>query len=147
MGKCKRIIKIPVRAGLIKKEDTLGARQLANFSAFILESEIDYSSEEEDINLVTEELEKAGIDAEHSEEQVLELIKKLKAELKLERGRGFKEKFVDIASKLKSNFNEINEKSPELALAYRKLENSSESDDIKDDKEKIKIIEHIKKKS
>ena len=101
--------------------------------------------EDEDIEDIDMELKEAGIVPEDSEQKIWELIKKSKAEVKIENGKKLKENFYTLLAdiKLKLNAGGLNE--PELATAFRKLEENG-SADLLDDKEKMLLLEFIKSK-
>lgn len=122
--------------------------KLINFLEFYLESEIEENEEfaesEEDMS---RELEEAGIDTESSKLKVLEMIAGAKIEAKKERGKKFKEEFYKILKELKSSNHQIEIEAPELAMAFRKYDGSSDIDDVLDDEEKMKLLEYLKKKN
>ena len=122
--------------------------QLINFVEFYFEESINDSDEDEDINFISKELEDAGIDAERSEEKILEMIKTAKVEAKIEGGKKFKDEFYKLLRNLKSNMPEIEKEEPELAMAFRKLKDSPENEDndMIEDNVKLKLMEYLKKK-
>jgi hypothetical protein len=122
--------------------------QLINFVEFYFEESINDSDEDEDINFISKELEDAGIDAERSEEKILEMINMAKVEAKIEGGKKFKDEFYKLLGNLKSNMPEIEKEEPELALAFRKLKDSPENEDndMIEDNVKLKLMEYLKKK-
>ena len=104
------------------------------------------NSDDEPIEDISRELEAAGIDPENSEQKVLDLIKKSKVDLKIESGKKFKNEFYALLADIKEKLNLNNLNEPELATAFRKLEENGAAD-LLDDKEKMLLLEFIKKKS
>jgi hypothetical protein len=120
-------------------EKKMETQKLLNLARLYLDSS------GEDINFISEELEEAGIDSETSEGKALELIRKSKAELKIQKGGKFKEEFYKKCDELKGSL-QGEEIDAGLAVAFRKLE-ENESGDMLDDKEKMLIMEYLRKKN
>lgn len=105
-----------------------------------------YEIDEEDEKLLGE----AGINLEEAEKNILDLIAKRKSVLKIEEGKKFKEKYHSIIKqKIKLILPNLEIKEPELAIAFRKLENKSpeEIDELMDDKMKLALISYLKDSS
>ncbi|MFA6599313.1 MAG: hypothetical protein WCS69_16450 [Ignavibacteriaceae bacterium] len=117
--------------------------RLLNFGEFYLEESVEGVAEEEDIEFISKELMEAEIEVEKSEETALELIRKAKVEVKIENGRIFKKKFYESLGNIKSLLPQIEKDEPQLATAFRKLE--GKLDDLLDDKEKMLLLEYIRK--
>ena len=100
--------------------------------------------EDEDIEDINNELESAGINPENSEEKILALIKRTKTELKIENGKNFKKKFYSLWEECKSKIDAAEIINPELAVAFRNLEQNG-SPDLLDDKQKMLLLEFLKK--
>ncbi len=110
--------------------------------------EIDAEDISESTNVwedIDKEFEEAGIVPENSEQNIFELIKKSKAEVKIENGKKLKENFYTLLADIKSKLNAGGLNEPELATAFRKLEENG-SADLLDDKEKMLLLEFIKSK-
>ena len=121
-------------------------KKIINFLEFYLEAELEGWGEEEDAGAISRELEEAGINAERSEGDVLELIANAKIEAKKERGKKFKEEFYELLKGIKSNSKQVENELPELSVAFRKLEKLSNFDDVLDDEDKLKLLEYLRKK-
>ncbi len=120
--------------------------KIINFLEYYLEAGIDGTGEEEAIEEISKELEAAGIDAESSERSTLEMIASAKIEAKKERGKKFKEEFYRLLGEVKSNHLQIENEMPELAVAFRKMEGSTDMQDMLDDEDKMKLLEYLRKK-
>lgn len=105
------------------------------------------NAETGDTGEMSQELEETGINVEESEQRVLRMIKKAKAEVRLAKGREFKEKFKGLLENLKKHPGEIEVQNPELAMAFRKLSASEKPDlnETLDEQEKLSIMEYLKK--
>ncbi len=108
--------------------------------------ELYFNNSDEDIELKAKELEEAGIDAVHSEQKTLELIKQAKREVRIEKGKIFRDEFYKLLDKSKGNTLNIEKEMPELAIAFRKLEEAPDSDGILDDMVKMKLLEYMRKR-
>lgn len=107
--------------------------------------ELYFEAIEENIEEVIAQLEEEGIDTEQSQQDILDLIKQKKGELKLERGEQFK-KFYQGATG-KTDQNNSNGEGENLRLAARKQSadfSENEKKDILSDEEKLKIIKKFK---
>lgn len=115
-------------------------KALHNFMLFL------FDIQEEDIGDIEEELNEAGIDAEKSQKDIMQQIKKARAELKVEKGKRVFEKYMEGVKNIipgeKKDVSMINE----LALEFRKLEKNLEGNDITeimDEAEKMEILKKI----
>ena len=115
-------------------------KALHNFMLFL------FDKQEEDIEYIEEELNEAGIDAEKSQKDIMQQIKKARAELKVEKGKRVFEKYMEGVKNIipgeKKDVSMINE----LALEFRKLEKILEGNDITeimDEAEKMEILKKI----
>jgi hypothetical protein len=115
-------------------------KALHNFMLFL------FDIQEEDIGDIEEELNEAGIDAEKSQKDIMQQIKKARAELKVEKGKRVFEKYMEGVKNIipgeKKDVSMINE----LALEFRKLEKNLEENDITeimDEAEKMEILKKI----
>ena len=94
-----------------------------------------------------EYLKEAKIDAEKSNKEILNIIKKHAARLRIEEGKEFKKKYEEIL-----NENNITEteaiENEELLFAYRKNKDltATDKEEIQKDIRKMKIIEQLKNK-
>lgn len=123
----------------------INSERLVNFLVFYLEAEIEGMGEEEELEVIYQKLEESGIDAESSEHDALELIAAAKIEAKKERGKKFKEEYYNLLKSSKESKRQIENEMPELALAFRKLEGSSNINDVLDDEVKMKLLEYLQK--
>ena len=115
-------------------------KALHNFMLFL------FDIQEEDIGDIEKELNEAGIDAEKSQKDIMQQIKKARAELKVEKGKRVFEKYMEGVKNIipgeKKDVSMINE----LALEFRKLEKILEGNDITeimDEAEKMEILKKI----
>ena len=101
---------------------------------------------DEEINYITQVLEEAGNDPEQLEKEILLMLKKAKAEVKVEKGKKLNEEFQALISRIKNFPAELLIQKPELVAAYRKLNNSESIDpgEAIDDDEKMIILEFLK---
>ncbi len=101
---------------------------------------------DEEINYITQVLEEAGNDPEQLEKEILLMLKKAKAEVKVKKGKKLNEEFQALISRIKNFPAELLIQKPELAAAYRKLNNSESIDpgEAIDDDEKMIILEFLK---
>jgi hypothetical protein len=103
---------------------------------------------DEEIEYITKELEETGNDPEQLEKEILLMLKKAKAEIKVEKGKKLSEEFRSVISRMKKFPDELLNQKPELAAAYRKLNDAGnvDSEDVLDDDEKMIILEFLKSK-
>ena len=101
---------------------------------------------DKEIDHITKELEEAGNDSEQLKGKILLMLKKTKAEIKIERGKKINEEFHKVIFKLKELPYELLDSKPEVAAAYRKLNSAVTDDysDVLDDDEKMIILEYLK---
>jgi|WetSurMetagenome_2_1015567.scaffolds.fasta_scaffold386231_2 hypothetical protein len=94
-----------------------------------------------------EYLKDANIDAEKSNKEILNIIKKHAARLKIDEGKEFKKNYEEMLNKNSIEDGEAIE-NEELLIAYRKNKSSSatEREEIEKDLRKMKIIEELKYK-
>ena len=123
----------------------INPERLINFLEFYLETEIEGTGEEDELEAIYQKLEESGIDAESSEHDALELISAAKIEAKKEKGKKIKERYFNLLKNIKENKQQIESEKPELALAFRKLEGSSNINDVLDDEVKMKLLEYLQK--
>jgi len=105
-----------------------------------------FDPEEEDIEETQEELKAAGVDAEKSGEIILGMLRDKKRELKLEKGRRFKEAFSKIVNGMIPFPTDYQFEDPEVEFAFSKLKDAGDVDksDLLTDEEKLKILEFLK---
>ena len=96
----------------------------------------------EDIDFITEELQRAGIDSERSEAGTKELISKVKVDLKISNGKKLKEAFYKKLNDIKENISTgVNE--PGITIAFRELA-GDDIENLNDDMGKIQILEYLR---
>lgn len=101
---------------------------------------------DEELEYITKELEEAGNDPEQLDKEILLMLKKAKTEIKIEKGKKLNEEFHDVILRLKRLPEALLDQKPELAAAYRKLNNdiTDDSAEVLDDDEKMVILEFLK---
>ena len=109
-------------------------------------TELYFNSLDENMELTTQELEVAGIDVSASEQRTLELLRKAKAEAKIESGKAFKQKYYELLNNIDLLLPQMEKEEPELATAFRKLKESPEDEEMLDDQKKLKLLEYLNKK-
>jgi hypothetical protein len=94
-----------------------------------------------------EYLKEAKIDAEKSNKEILNIIKKHAARLRIEKGKEFKNKYEELLNENILKETEYSENDG-ILLAYRKNKNlpETEIEQIEKDSKKIKLIEQLKNK-
>ncbi len=102
-----------------------------------------FEAVDENIDEVIRELKNSGIDPEESEQKIMQMIKKQKAEIKIENGKILKERVLELIKERDAV------KEPELdekhyAIAARKL-GKLESDDIESIKKDSILLKEIGK--
>jgi len=109
--------------------------KLLNFADYFL------FSGSEDIEELKEELFEAGISSEDNQDKIFNYLRQQRAEILLETGRRFKEKYLKLISEntIKDSENEF--ANSDLVLAYRRK--IGEKDDTED--EAAKKLEMIRK--
>lgn len=114
--------------------------KLANFV------ELGFEMWGEEIEYISKELEEAGNDPENLEKDLLLMLKKAKAEVKVEKGKKLNEAFHDFIKTFKELPYDFFTDKPQLALAYRKLNDTSyvKPEEILDEDDKLMIIEYLK---
>lgn len=95
---------------------------------------------------IDEYLESRGYDKEELLNGFQKFLNKKRGEIKIERGRIFKNKFLEFYENVKKEILPIPRNKPELISAYRKLDQSrSENmESVLSDTEKLKILEYLK---
>ena len=103
---------------------------------------------EENLSEVTKELQEAGIDTDALKKNLLQKIKKAEADLNIEKGRKFKETYLDAIGR---NSGENDIQNPQgksgLRLAARNADENEGVENTGDDELKLKLIEKIKKEN
>ena len=107
--------------------------------------ELYFEAIEENIDAVIAQLEEEGIDTEQSQQDILRLIQKKKAEIKLGEGKKFKQFYLQ-ATQSKNTKQENGISGSKHMLAARKQTNvfsAEEQKDILSDEEKLEIIKKL----
>lgn len=102
-----------------------------------------FEAVDENIDEVIRELKNSGIDPEESEQKIMQMIKKQKAEIKIENGKILKERVLELIKKRDA----VKEPEPDekhYAIAARKL-GKLERDDIESIKKDSILLKHIGK--
>lgn len=98
---------------------------------------------DENIDEVIAELKNAGIYPEESEQKIMLMVKKQKAELKIEKGKQLKERVAEII-KLNAKQSDTKVTEERFAIAARKL-GSIDHNDIQNIKKDAELLEDIGK--
>ena len=98
---------------------------------------------DENIEEAVGELKEAGIDPEESENRVMQMIKKKKAEIKIEKGKELKTKVEEII-KAKTSSGKPETVEAKYSIAARKL-GSLDEQDIQSIKKDAELLEEIGK--
>lgn len=107
--------------------------------------ELYFEAIEENIEKVIAELEEEGIDTEQSQQDILDLIKQKKGELKLERGVQFKKFYQEATSMADQNNTSAEGENHRLAARKQSADFSeNEKKDILSEEEKLKMIKKIR---
>lgn len=102
-----------------------------------------FEAVDENIDEVIRELKNSGIDPEESEQKIMQMIKKQKAEIKIENGKILKERVLELIKKRDA----VKEPEPDekhYAIAARKL-GKLERDDIESIKKDSILLKDIGK--
>lgn len=102
-----------------------------------------FEAVDENIDEVIRELKNSGIDPEESERKIMQMIKKQRAEIKIENGKILKERVLELIKKRDA----VKEPEPDekhYAIAARKL-GKLERDDIESIKKDSILLKHIGK--
>lgn len=102
-----------------------------------------FEAVDENIDEVIRELKNSGIDPEESERKIMQMIKKQRAEIKIENGKILKERVLELIKKRDA----VKEPEPDekhYAIAARKL-GKLESDDIESIKKDSILLKEIGK--
>jgi ribosomal protein L11 methylase PrmA len=108
--------------------------------------ELYFEAIEENIEEVIEQLKEEGIDPEEEQQDILRLIQRKKAEIKLQEGEKFKQYYQDATKPASSKpQTESSVSTPRLAARKQTEEfTENEADDIKLEEEKLRLIKKIK---
>lgn len=115
-------------------------KRLENFSNFIF----DFS--DDDIQLIKEELEEAGINLDKSRDSMLQQIEKAKINLKIEKGKKLYQDFINALTGLHPNHSTKAFSDIRLQAAFRKLEKELSPEELRElinDNKKLDILEKL----
>lgn len=89
-------------------------------------------------------LERANINLTEIENRIKDLLEKKKVEIKIEKGKKFKEKFTELLKVKDKLLPFIEKENPGLAIQFSKLNGNDEDfTNLFDDKEKILLMEYL----